>query len=84
MNRNEKSTEQREIGEPDLLLALMLERKKAAGLTYAELAAGMGLAECTVRRMFGRSPWDWENRYRSKACRVLGISREQVQRSVRI
>jgi len=38
----------------DLILALKSELK-LAGLTYADLAARLGLAESSVKRMFSRS-----------------------------
>jgi transcriptional regulator with XRE-family HTH domain len=64
----------------DLILALKAELK-AAGLTYAELAARLGLAESSVKRMFSRSG-DLPLSRVDAICAVLGVEFADLARAV--
>jgi hypothetical protein len=63
----------------DLILALKAELK-AAGITYAQLAQGLGLAESSVKRMFAKG--DMPLTRVDEVCRVLKLDFAQLARRV--
>ena len=63
----------------DLILALKVELK-AAGITYAQLAQGLGLAESSVKRMFAKG--DMPLTRVDEVCRVLKLDFAQLARRV--
>ena len=66
------------MSSPDLLLDVLRARLRAAGITYKQLSARIGMSESSVKRMFGQR--DMTLSRLAEICKVSGIALEDVLR----
>lgn len=67
------------MSSPELVMAALRSALKAAGVTYRELAARVGMSESSIKRVFGQG--DLSLRRLAAFCQAAGLSMEDVLRA---